>query len=312
MDKNQQRVKNKGTQRLLDRWVLEETDRQRTPAILQTNSQIYKEASFILYSELQLVVRPGNTLMNFRGDDDNQTQRYVDGVEVGTMRVWRHLPYHGFGHKVSSNEAVDGLVIYTECAREVTTELQVEIEPHVFARFQRVRYEAYFNFQHDGDHWPPLYYIGNDPDEQHRSKSQFFTYIKDATACQFSAVSSIQQFVSLLSKSPIVSDLEVALTIRTPFRWVCNHYDSGLPAKQFQEVFINIGAYGLFLESGALEPLKQLTNVRCFNFDFAPIKYEYEIQYRVKRLQPKQKYLDTINDVKTTIERNWVSKQGCT
>lgn len=48
-DKNQQLVKDEKSQRLLDRCVFEETDRQATPAILQTDSQIYKEASSILY-----------------------------------------------------------------------------------------------------------------------------------------------------------------------------------------------------------------------------------------------------------------------
>lgn len=155
--------------------------------------------------------------------------------------------------------------------------------------------------------------VGNNLGGPERGKAQFFTYIKDATACQFPAVSIIQQFVSLLSKSPVIKVLEVALTIKTPCRWLYNDDDGDLlPAKHFQEARVNPGAYGLFLESGALEPLKQLTNVKSFTFDFASIKSEHEIQYRNKPFQQKQKYLDIINDLKTTIERNWVIKQART
>lgn len=82
-------------------------------------------------------------------------------------------------YKTAGYEVAGGLKIYTECARKVTTEPQVELKPQIFARFQRVRYEAYLNFQQDEDHWQPLF-TGNDLDHQHRSKTQFFTYIKDA------------------------------------------------------------------------------------------------------------------------------------
>lgn len=116
-------------------------------------------------------------------------------------------------YKTAGYEVAGGLTKYTTCARKVTNEPQVELKPPIFARLQRVRYEAYLNFQQDEDHWQPLF-TSNDLDEQHRSKTQFFTYIKDATACGFPTVSSIQQFVSLFSKSPIITVLEVALTIK--------------------------------------------------------------------------------------------------
>lgn len=98
-DKNQQLVKDEKSQRLLDRRVFEETDRQATPAILQSGSQLYKEASSILY---------------FGTAAGSQARGCVDDVEVGKMRVWRHLPFHGFGDKTAAYEVARGLTIYTE------------------------------------------------------------------------------------------------------------------------------------------------------------------------------------------------------
>ena len=98
---------------------------QRTPAILQTNRQIYNEASSVLYSELQLVVRPGDALTE-------ATVAFVKRSED----VWRHLPSDGFGRKNAT-----GQTIYDK------SEMDGAMEPHFFKRFQRVRYEVAFDFR---------------------------------------------------------------------------------------------------------------------------------------------------------------------
>lgn len=128
----------------IDTWGIEgvrleplrvQTPPGRTPAILQTNRQIYNETSKMLYSELQLVVRPGNaprkyTLKSFEKSN----------VVQGSNTVWRHPPFSGFGRRNAN-----GLTIYNG------PQGKGDLEPHVFTQFERLCYQADFNFRgYDG------------------------------------------------------------------------------------------------------------------------------------------------------------------
>ena len=114
----------------------------------------------------------------------------------------------------------------------------------------------------------------------------------------------IQEFVDMLSKSPLINILEVALSVKVPVDYSrVDTRESGTRYAEKEEA-VNLRAYELFLESGVLEPLKKLTNVKRFTFDFALVNH---LPQR-KLFQPKQKHLDIIDDLKATIERNWVVK----
>ena len=109
----------------------------------------------------------------------------------------------------------------------------------------------------------------------------------------------------MLSRSPLINILEVALSVKVPANYsrvdTRSHWELG-PRDAEKEEAVNLRAYELFLESGVLEPLKKLTNVKRFTFDFALVNH---LPQR-KLFQPKQKHLDIIDDLKATIERNWV------
>ena len=68
---------------------------------------------------------------------------------------------------------------------------------------------------------------------------------------------------------------------------------------------VNKRASELLLDSGVLEPLKNLASVKIFAFDFALVgsmpKYE--------AFEPQQKHIDIIKDLKAAVEHNWAVGQ---
>ncbi len=257
---------------------------RRQPAILQTNSQIYNEASSMLYSGLQLVVRPGDALMN---DDDSTS------AVKGTRYVWRHLPSRGLGRKNAN-----GLTRYEE------SDMYGAMEPHVFTKFERVRYEADFNYCDIGREWFPEFYIDKDSQFLDEEASKVIANFKEQT------MKIIQAFVNLLSKSPLIKVLEVALSVEIKLEDFDEYNDDGISPRQqakgrLKQKAISTRAYELMLENGVLEPLRQLTNVKSFVFDFTlPGSIpKHEV------FHPQQKHVHIIRDLKAAIEHNWAVGQ---
>ena len=259
------------------------SEQERHPAILQANRQIYNEASSILYSELQLVVKPGDTEL-----------KYYTSVVKGQVpsAVWRHLPSHGLGRK-----NVNGLTEYNE------RDMSGAMEPHVFTRFERVRYEADFDFQQDGA--APWMNIEKDLQISAEDESRVIAYFNDPNACRLPAAQIIQHFVTLISRSPLVATLEFAFSVKFPADF---DFDELASMTLIQQEVVNKRAYELVLESGVLEPLRKLTNVKRFVFDFV-LQSASPRHTLFQPKQPKQKHVDITNDLKAVIEHNWVVEQ---
>ncbi|KAF4630165.1 hypothetical protein G7Y89_g7981 [Cudoniella acicularis] len=120
---------NKASEIFVESGVLEESDdetclEQRHLSILRINRQIYSETSSLLYSELRLLVKPGD-IFCLRPDGD---------LCRPSKKVWRHNPLYGIGHK-----SVNGDQIYN------TPKMDGLLEPHVFTRFQNVEIQATLN-----------------------------------------------------------------------------------------------------------------------------------------------------------------------
>ncbi len=88
--------------------------------ILLLNKQISKEASYVLYSELLVVIEQGHIL---KGD------QLLDSLADPETppQLWRHNPHLGMGYTNDKN-----VQVYS------TPEIEGKLEPHVFARFQNV------------------------------------------------------------------------------------------------------------------------------------------------------------------------------
>ena len=233
-----------------------------------------------------MVVRPRDALT-----------KYSPAAVKGSRHVWRH--HHHPSDDLERKNA-NGIQNFGKPGSGG------RMEPHVFTRFQRIRYEADFNYC-DGHASPEIYmYVHKDHHISDVDETHAITYFKDATACRPPAALIIQEFVDLLLDSPLINLLEVALSVEIEANYIPIHHigDDGTFSltkySELQEV-VNKRAYELFLESGALEPLKKLTNVKCFRFDLALVSY---LPQR-KLFQPSQKHLGIINDLKTAIERNF-------
>ena len=264
---------------------------RRQPAILQTNSQIYHEASSMLFSGLQLVVRPGDALTKY-GTSTSAVK--------GTKDVWRHFPSRGLGRK-----SANGLTRYEE------RDMYGAMEPHVFTRFERVRYEADFDFRDLDGETTPEFYIDNDRQFSDKEESKLISYFKEPTINRLPALQIIQAFVNLLSKSPLITVLEVALSVEIQGDYDFDEYNWNgiLPQEDvngsLMQKAVNNRAYEIMLENGVLEPLRQLTNVKCFVFDFTlPGSLP-----RHEVFHPQQRHVDIIEDLKAAIEHNWVVGQ---
>ena len=108
---------------------MEDQNVRRFPAILRTNRQIYDEASSLLYSELNVILQPGNALCFEIGRD----------IVKASERLWRHNPLNGTCTTSSSPLTVCG-----------TTTSDGVMARHVLARFKRFTFDLDFNWGVEG------------------------------------------------------------------------------------------------------------------------------------------------------------------
>ena len=166
----------------------------RYPTILQTNRQIHNEVSIFLYSTLVMEVRPGDVIF----------AKAWDGIVEPSNKIWRSCPTH-----VAPKSSITGKEIRY-------SKLGGTMEPHVFAKFERIVFSADFNFDlegEDGRAWPTLFV-----DDQFRTSQEDeerFTSCLYGEGPSTPPVSDIfQEFVNVLVKSPYISHLDVCLGVK--------------------------------------------------------------------------------------------------
>lgn len=291
---------------------------KRHLAILRTNRQIYDEASYLLNSDLTVMVEPGDALTDVPGND----------IVKQTKKLWRHDPAKGLGFT-----NINGQTVYK------TSALDGSVEPHIFARFENVSYNAQFDFEfHDA---APSLYIDDDLNVGAENAAEFVSYLTTAksttrwfedpitgrsfdngrretvkdvaditissiTITQPSTADIITKFVDLLSNSPFIRHLEFILNVEVGHEDnlsldLEDETDSEQDSMDDVKMYVsNERATELFLESGALYPLRNLSNVRCFSLQVTSIGREFEV------MKLQRKHLDIIHDLKEVIEKNWV------
>ena len=293
---------------------------KRHLSILRTNRQIYTEASTFLHSDLTIVMEPGDALTDTPGNPTVKRSK----------NVWRHAPSNKL--PVTSTS---GQTVYT------TNSLDGALEPHVFARFERISLVGDLDFNLDED--APTFYINDDLSASAEDEAEFLSYLtatKDTTewcknpfppdrfdhgrhskfqAVAFSHVNVIQssiadvirRVVDLLSCSPIIRHLEFVLSVKV----MCSNPDESIDSSDEEDsdteaeglekdVAADERATELFLESGILDPLRSLSNVMRFSLKIEMLGGDY------KSMKLKKKHLEIIGDLKKAIETNWVVKHG--
>ena len=298
---------------------------KRHLAILRTNCQIYNETSSLLHSDLQIVINPGDPLADSPGN----------AVVEPTRKLWRHDPFKGLGFTNAKGQT-----------RYKSSFLDGSVDPHVFARFEKVCYNAVFDFDFDGA--APSLHVDNSLRVRAEDEAKFVSYLttvksttrwfedpipgrpcdngrretlEDVADIPISSVivnhpstaGIVQKFADLLSKSPLIRDLKIILDLEvrdqdpnedtTPLD--SDETDSEQDAKDDEKIYVaNERATELFLESHVLDPLRKLSNVKCFSLLMDKFGPGGEI------MKPQPKHLNTIRELKEVIEKNWVVKHG--
>jgi hypothetical protein len=239
-------------------------------AILRANRQIYSEASHILYSEVKIILYPGD-LVCLRAN--------AEDIAQPSQNIWRHNPLNGIGKSGPHNEG-----IYT------TPEMDGLMDPHVFARFKRVNLELRFEF--DPDECPRFRPLGIDSEMKIERKEciRFQNFLRRTNV--------LRDFKQVISNSPVVDHLGIRLSI-----FACPAYnedledDAGsLPEVYFRET--DTRAAEMFIESGVMDPLRSLTNI-----DLVTVQAVGSWDSEPQTLKPK--YEQLLRELEDDIEGDW-------
>ena len=298
---------------------------KRHLSILRLNHQIYDEASLVLHSHLTIAVNPGDALTDTPGN-----------AIVSQSKIWRHAP-----SKELKYSNINGETVYDALP------LDGFMEPHVFARFQKISYTADFDFGCD-DAAPSLY-ISDDLSVRASDAAKFISYLKTTTKhsillfgdplpahrfdnrlreeaedtadvtvsrvtdTQPSTADVFQKFVDLLSNSPFIRHLEFILRVEVrregSIRYSSSDSEDEVDSVQVsrdieKEEAADERATELMLESGVLDCLQELSNVKSFSLRIATYGCGG------KTMTPQKKHLNIMEDLKKTVERNWAIKHG--
>lgn len=297
---------------------------RRHLAILRTNRQIYNEASALLHSDLAIDVNPGDVSIVLPSDAMVKQNRDVRSRDRSKSLGSTNTD----GQRVHEPGLLNGIV-----------------EPHVFARFEKVSYHADFCFKFFSI--APCLQINDNLSVRAKDEAKFVSYLTTAkgttrwfedpvsgrpfdngrretledvagitlssvTVTEPSSAEIVQKFVDLLSNSPLIRHLEVILNVQA------GHTDLGDPGWHSD--------YDLDSEEEAMEIEKaDVANERATELflecsvlgslrklsNVKNFSLKIATQGRGdKIMKPQQKHLKIIGDLKKVIEKNWVVKHG--
>ena len=248
------------------------------PAILQTSRAIYAEAAPQLYARTTIDMEICDVV-------DLSERETIHDTKKRRAEIWRHHPLRGMGYRDAK-----GLQVYA------SDEMSGDIEPHVFAKFERLHFHADFDFE-NAEIQPPVKI-----DKDHRFVAEH--EIRFGANLRRSDV--IWNFVSLLSNSPFINRLvvHVGFSLTPKFEFRPPPLTVEEDESEFQEYsktrdVIEGRAWEIFLDNNMLAPLGTLDNVK--SIELGPI---------VPPSKPQQHHVKMVQDLKEKIERNWQLSQA--
>jgi len=176
------------------------------------------------------------------------------------------------------------------------------MEPHVFARFQKIYFSALFDFEHTQhvEMWI-------DDDTHIIPQEDILAYHRVLNSSHV-----MKDFVKLLSRSPRITKLEICLEVEIMATSELllegmaeddADDDEALAKEAEADRLMDIAsekATELFLDSKICDPLLKLSNVQTFN-----LKFGFEMRDEDEVYDPPRKYLDLFQAMKTQIEGNF-------
>ena len=171
-----------------------------------------------------------------------------------------------------------------------------DIEPHVFAKFERLYFHADFDFENAEIQTPVRI------DQNHC----FVTEHENRFSANLRRSDVIRNFVCLLSNSPFINRLivhvEFSLTPEFEFRpEPLTVEEDASDCQDYSKIrdAIDGRAWEVFLDNNMLAPLGTLYNVK--SIELGPV---------VPTSKPQQHHMKMVQDLKEKIERNWQLSQA--
>ena len=304
----------------------EESPTKRHVAILRTNRQIYDEASALLRKDLRIKIKPGDALLNDP----------ASAIVKESGKVWRYDPFKGLGftdthgRTVYKSSALNGAVephVFAQFRKihykadfdfqldsaapglYVDDDLDVNVE-------DAAKFASYLTTAKSTTRWVEDPLPGHCLDSGRRETLEDVAdiTISSVTITEPSTAEIVKKFVNLLSNSPFIHHLEFVIHVEvtceadTDSDSSSDSDDETDSEKDKKDVLKWRVAYEkgteLFLESGVLDSLKDLTNVMCFSPKVATIG-RGETPMKLQ-----QKHVKILRDLKEVIENNWRIKDG--
>ena len=308
-----------GKRKFLKTMPEKELKTKRHLTILRTNRQIYDEASALLHSDLTIDVNAGDVMTDSPGN----------AIVKPTKNVWRHAPFKGFGFTDSN-----GQTVYKSFPWDGP------VDPHVFARFEKIAYHADFDF--GSDVAAPRLFINNDLSVRAEDATKFVSYLTTAksttrwfenpipgrpfdngpretlrdvtditissvTVTQSSTAEIIQKVVDLLSSSPLIRHLEIIVDLDVR----CTNFDDVLDFSSDAETNSEQDAKDDEKMEAANERATELFIESGVLDSFRKLSNVKCFSLKIdtaglgdKVMKPQQKYLKMIEDLKKAIEKN--------
>ncbi len=205
-------------------------------------------------------------------------KKYAKGMGISEKTVWRHNPLDGIGYRREDRSHV-----YNTCPTDGL------IEPHVFARFQRVTFHADFDFTAAESHL----HIDNEFNIDTDDRARFIAFLRRAGIFEL--------LVRLLSNSPSLHRLSIGLNVQVWANYDPDDSDEEMDLKKIGAA--NERAADIFMDGGILHPLQKISNVKSFEFVFDIMTYDCH------NYQPQPRHVETIQELQRIIERNWQVEQ---
>ena len=262
-------------------------DRENTkkqPAILRVNRQIFAEASSVFYTEATLILDPGDIFCCAKKPEDLKFGAPNDNSP------WRHNPVHGVG-KTNAN----GVVTYA------TPEMGGLLDPHVFARFRNILFDACFDYlqMHYVDFWidDETFVVNPEDAANFRKLVRTSPIIKD--------------FVKILSNSPFISTLSIQLGVEVMAgsnfmeQEMTDYSDTDEERAELIMEKSNERATEMFLDSNICDALLKLRNVRNFEFKIVLDDQQDDTEY-----EPLPRHVKLFKEMKENIEGNFKASEA--
>ncbi|TGO08615.1 hypothetical protein BTUL_0200g00070 [Botrytis tulipae] len=258
------------------------------PEILRVNKQIHEEASAMFFTEATVVICC-NDLFFFN-----------DKIfRLGTMygqNPWRHNPLTSVAKKLPN-----GTIQYDQ------EDLGGWVEPHIFAKFQKVVFDCALEEDHTEN--VPLFLDIVTGKFHSEDETRFRNCIKSLTF--------VKDFVKILSKSPVVNKLTINLLVEVTAETNLDaeSIDSDdedaldeMEDKQSKaDLEANMAATEVFMDCGMFKPLKYLRNVRKLEFRTGFADFVPAVDYK-----PKEKFQLMANKLQSLVEGNFKAPEEST